>query len=112
MLFRSQGLRAVSPFQVNRRGYLEASSNGGLYNGTHLSNAHEAERSADVVIASFMDDDMRGNGLVKYCCVKNRRNPFFKPFQASVNFRSRFIHDIPSLDDSSDIEVVVSEATK
>lgn len=107
-----QGLRAVSPFQVNRRGYLEASSNGGLYNGTHLSNAHEAERSADVVIASFMDDDMRGNGLVKYCCVKNRRNPFFKPFQASVNFRSRFIHDIPSLDDSSDIEVVVSEATK
>jgi replicative DNA helicase len=106
---QGQGMRMISPFQVNRKGYLEASSNGGLYNGTHLSNANEAERSADVVIASFMSDEMRDNRLVTYCCVKNRRNPFFKPFQASVNFTSRFIHDIPSVEESDDVEVILSE---
>jgi len=88
-----QGLRMLSPFQVNRTGYLEASKNDGLYNSTHLSNAHEAERSADVIISLFMSEDMRDNGTIKLCNLKNRRNPFFKPFESSINFKSRYIYD-------------------
>ena len=88
-----QGLRMLSPFQVNRTGFLEASKNDGLYNSTHLSNAHEAERSSDVIISIFMSEDMRANGTLKFCNLKNRRNPFFKPFEASINFKSRYIYD-------------------
>ena len=91
-----QGMRMLSPWQINRQGYSDALKNGGLYEGFHLANAAECERTADVIIASFLDPALRDSSLVQYCCIKNRRNPFFKPFKAAVNFPSRFIHDIPS----------------
>lgn len=93
-----QGIRFVSPFQINRKGFLEACNNGGLYNTTHLSQANEAEKSADVIIYSFMDEDMRETGVTLIGCLKNRRNPFFKPFRASVRFGSRYISDLEKED--------------
>jgi hypothetical protein len=96
-----QGLSMLSPFQTNRAGYAEAIKNGGIYNTTALSNAHEAERSADFVISIFADEELRRSNQLKICCLKNRMGDFFQPFNAMINFNCRYIFD--KIDDLSSI---------
>ena len=88
-----KGIRMISPFQMNRRGYDEAKKNDGVYQLTALSDYHEAERSADVVIALFMDEVLRETGTTKFSCLKARRNEFFKPFNGTINKKSLFYTD-------------------
>ena len=38
----------------------------GKYNLTHLSYANEAERSSDVVTATWVDEELRESNLVKF----------------------------------------------
>jgi replicative DNA helicase len=101
-----KGLRIISPFQANRKGWEEAKANDGVYQLTALSNAHEAERSADVVVALFIDESWRDEGKVKISCLKNRRHPFFKPFNAKINFKSLFYAESNFSEDMDEIEAV------
>ncbi len=100
-----QGLRMLSPFQVNRAGLAEADKNGGIYNTSALSNAHEAERSADVVISLYMDRVMRTENQVKICCLKHRMGEFFAPFNAAINFKCRYIYDYFGGELGDDVQV-------
>jgi len=103
-----KGIRMLSPFQVNRAGWREAKENEGHYNLTALSNAHEAERSADLVISLFkMDGEKEGN-VLRICNLKNRRNKPFQPFNAHVNFDTRFIYNFSDTVEQSDSFVDVS----
>jgi len=107
-----KGVRMLSPFQVNREGYKEARANEGVYFPTCLSNAHEAERSADVVITAYMSDDDRKNGLIKFCNLKNRRDRFFDPFQACIDLQTKYIYDFSgdaSRDPIRNMELVLSK---
>jgi replicative DNA helicase len=83
-----KGIRILSPFQASRKGYEEAIEHDGIYSLTALSNAHEAERSSDVVIALFVDKDGRNEGKTKFSCLKNRRHRFFNPFNAILSHKS------------------------
>lgn len=89
-----RGLRIITPFQVNREGWKEAVKNEGVYKLTALSNAHEAERTPDHVIALFMDEIMKKSRLMKIICLKHRRGAFFDPFDVQFDFNSRKIRDI------------------
>lgn len=108
-----KGLRMLSPFQVNREGYKEARSNDGIYFPTCLSNAHEAERSPDVVITAYLEDkEGRRNGLIKFCNLKNRRDSLFDPFQACIEFETKYIYDFSgdaSRDPVHNMELVISK---
>jgi replicative DNA helicase len=86
--------RIMTPFQFNREGWKEAEKNDGNYRLSALSNANEAERSADLVISIYMSDEMKKKGLMKICCLKNRRRALFNPFEARVNLESKLIDDI------------------
>ena len=88
-----KGCRMLSPFQVNREGYKEAKKNDGVYFPTALSNAHEAERSSDCVIALYVNDDDRNSGMIKVCNLKARRDKPFSAFNACINFDSKYIYD-------------------
>jgi hypothetical protein len=99
-----RGMRMLSPFQVNRDGYKQAKENDGLYNSTALSNAHEAERSADVIISLFVDESERKSGMIKICNLKNRRDRLFDPLHASINFQSKFIYDY--VGDNTDLDMM------
>jgi KaiC/GvpD/RAD55 family RecA-like ATPase len=88
-----RGLRIITPFQVNREGWKEASKNDGVYKLTALSNAHEAERSSDGVIALYTTEDMKKTGALKICCLKHRDGENFSPFEAHVDFVSKAIRD-------------------
>jgi len=88
-----KGIRILSPHQANREGFKEAKKNEGLYSLTSLSNAHEAERSCDIIISLFKFDDDNDNNRIKICCLKNRRNKHFRPFDACINFETGFIYN-------------------
>lgn len=81
---KGQGIPILCLFQINREGFKAAEKNNGVYNLTHLSYANEAERSADVVIASWFGDDMREKGTIKYQCLKSRDQAPFEAFEAQT----------------------------
>jgi len=84
-----EGIPILLLFQINRDGKDYADKNEGLYRMRALSYANEAERSADVITTTYLNEDHRGDGTTKFCNLKNRDNPLFEPFLASVNFICR-----------------------
>ena len=107
-----KGVRILSPFQVNRDGYKDARANDGIYLATALSNAHEAERSADVIITLYISDEDRSNGMIKICNPKARRDRPFTPFHACVNLESKYMFDYAGdfeTDPIKNMEVVISK---
>lgn len=103
-----KGIRIVSPFQTNREGYKDAKANDGIYNSTALSNAHEAERSADVIMSIYISESDRNSGMLKICNLKNRRNKFFSPFKACINFESKYIYNYSGNADIDPLEDMIS----
>lgn len=103
------GIRMLSPHQANRDGYREAKKSEGLYDLTALSNNHEVERSADLVISIYKFDSDGDNNRLKFCCLKNRRNSFFKPFDACIDFDSGFVWNYTHAIENSDNLVDISE---
>lgn len=106
------GIRILSPHQANRDGYREAKKNEGLYDLTALSNNHEVERSADLVISTYKFDSEGDNNRLKFCCLKNRRNKFFKPFDACIDFDTGFIWNYTHSIEGSDNLLDISEVLK
>jgi KaiC/GvpD/RAD55 family RecA-like ATPase len=88
-----RGLRVITPFQINREGFKEAMKNDGMYKLTALSNANEAERSSDGVITLFANEEMKKTGRVKIGCLKNRDGRLFSPFEANIDFSSKWMRD-------------------
>jgi len=103
-----KGLRIITPFQVNREGWKDAVKNDGVYKLTALSNANESERASDQIIALFMTDVMKKNGLMKLSCLKHRRGAVFSPFEATIDFPSRRIRSFISSGPSDDGMVIVN----
>jgi hypothetical protein len=116
---RGAGISVVLLFQISREGFkaaTKARENGTnhVYNLTFLSYANEAERSADIVTASWIDNDLAKDNQVLYQCLKARDHQPFEPFRASIHWPTRKLMtllDVPgetsakaaSTFDSSDI---------
>jgi hypothetical protein len=86
-------IRVISPFQINRMGHKDAEKNDGLYKLSALSNANEAERSCDLIISTYMSDDMKKAGTIKFGCLAHRKGAGFDPFEARVDFGTRQIRE-------------------
>jgi hypothetical protein len=86
-------LRVISPFQINRTGFKEAEKNDGRYSLTALSNANEAERSSDLIISTYWNENMKKAGIIKIGCLAHRKGADFDPFEAHINFETRQIRD-------------------
>ncbi len=82
-------------WQINRQGKEEAVKNEGKYKMSAFTYANQVEKSADVITTTFLDDENhRKNGTTLFCNLKNRDNPKFDPFLASVNFDCRRIYNM------------------
>ena len=96
---RGMGIAVNALFQISREGYKAAGKNGGAYALHHLSYANEAERSSDVVTATWIDAELRESNMVKFQCLKTRDCAPFPPFYAGVNWPCRRVfttHDVTS----------------
>lgn len=88
---RGMGIGVLALFQISREGFKAAEKGGGRYNLTHLSYANEAERSSDVVTASWVDQELEDSNLVKFQCLKARDNKKFPDFYSGVLWPARRI---------------------
>ena len=94
---RGMGIAVNALFQISREGYKAAEKNGGKYNLTHLSYANEAERSSDIVTATWVDTELEESNLVKWQCLKARDHKKPKDFFSGVYWPARRVfttHDI------------------
>lgn len=82
-------------FQINRDGKAEADKNDGVYKSMKaLAYANEAERSADVVSTTYLNDELRSAKKTRFCNLKNRDNPLFETFEAAVDFNARRLFNL------------------
>lgn len=93
---RGERIPIVAMHQMNREGKKDADKNDGRYTAQALADSSAAERTADVITYSYLNDDLRRDQQVKIGCIKNRDNPHFEPFLANIHFPSRFISNITS----------------
>ena len=91
---QGEGLPVLLLFQINRNGKDEASKNQGRYKLSALSYANEAERSADYVTTTYLDDNLREAGRTIVCNLKNRDNPHFPVFEAGIDFTCRRVYNL------------------
>jgi hypothetical protein len=98
---RGMGIAVVALFQISREGYKAAEKNGGRYNSTHLSYANEAERSADIITATWIDDALRKMSKAVFMCLKSRDQKPFERVPVKVEFPCRRL-----LTDNTPIEEV------
>lgn len=86
-----EGVPLLMLFQLSRQGKDEADKSDGKYKLKALSYANEAERSADYVTTTYLNDQHRAEGTTIFCNLKNRDNQPFEPFTASITFDCRRI---------------------
>ena len=86
---RGMGIAVVGLFQISREGFRSAEKNGGRYNLTHLSYANEAERSSDIVTATWIDDELRKLNRAIFMCLKTRDTKPFDRVPVRVEFACR-----------------------
>jgi len=83
--------------QINREGLKAAEKEGGILSPRSIAWAHEAERSADILTATYLDDTHRANGTTLMTCLKSRDTAHFPPTTLRVRFGCRRIEN-PSLE--------------
>lgn len=93
---RGQGIPVVALYQINREGLKEAhkrKEKGQLptYDLHNLANAAEAERSADVVTASYLDKEYAERNRALFTCLKSRDNAPFDPCLVRIDWPCRRI---------------------
>lgn len=101
-----EGMATLLLFQLNRQGKDDADKNEGRYKIKALAYANEAEKSADYITTTYLNDQHRKNGTTLFCNLKNRDNPMFDPFVASVDFSCRRIYNFdPAFSSTEDMDV-------
>lgn len=104
-------ISVLSPFQCNREGQRRAAgldskemkkgaksttveySKLGEYDLQALSSAHEAERSSDVILSVFMNEELRRNGTLVLCQLKGRNTGCISPTRLHAQLSSRIIRE-------------------
>lgn len=89
-----EGIPVCVLFQVNRQGKeqvdkLTGTDDEGKYSMSHLAYANEAERSADYITTSYINDDLKKQGAAILCNPKNRDNDPFPLSRVRVDFTCR-----------------------
>lgn len=104
---QGQSIPVLLLFQINRMGKDDADKNDGRYKLKALSHANEAERSADVVTTTYLNEEMRRFGQARVCNLKNRDNPLFEPMLIGVDFNCRRLFELgDSMASGSDDPIV------
>lgn len=91
---RGESLPVLALFQINRLGKDEAEKNKGRYKLKALTYSNEAEKSADYVTTTYLDDNLREAGRTIFCNLKNRDNPHFPVFEGGVDFSCGRIYNV------------------
>ena len=78
------------------------------YTTADLAYANEAEKSSDVVTASFIDDEYKNQSRMLVHCLKTRDDAPFQPFFSRIEALSSILHcdEIPSFGEQGQERIV------
>lgn len=93
-----QGCVVLTGHQINRKGKEEAEKAQGVYRTSALSDTNECERSSDIIIANYLDADLRAMGEAKVSCLKNRDGKVCDPFNQLMKLDYRYIGNLTDAD--------------
>lgn len=105
-----EGIGIICPFQINREGKKEVVKktenektptdfgqlSKPVYSFYHLSYANEAERSADYILYTYLNHELRDQHQIHIGCIKNRHGQIFAPFLADTILSARHISYLES----------------
>lgn len=86
---RGRAVPVLALFQMNRQGKMRADKNDGRYDFASLSYANEAEKSADVITYTYLNDDLRRDGKFYLGNLKNRDNPIFERMVGKIIWQTK-----------------------
>jgi len=101
-----QKILVVTPHQINRKGFESAQKSNGVYEFSALSDANEAERSADVVITVFADDPLKQRHEAVGTMLKNRDGRVVQPWNLFYSPEHRIMGNIRAAGEISYQDVV------
>lgn len=89
-----EGIPVLMLFQINRQGKdavdkQTGTDAEGLYRMSHLAYANEAERSADYITTTYLNQGLRDRGATTMSNLKNRDNELFTKSNVRVDFSCR-----------------------
>jgi len=86
-----EGAVVINAHQINRKGKEEADKQGGIYTISALAYANEIEKASDMILASYLDHDLRARNEVKISNLKTRDGALAEPFIVFTDLEFRFI---------------------
>jgi replicative DNA helicase len=86
---RGRAVPLLALFQINRQGKMRADKNDGRYDYASIAYANEAEKSADVITYTYLNDQLRKDGKFFLGCLKNRDNPLFERMIGKIIWQSK-----------------------
>lgn len=101
------GIPVLMLFQINRQGKesvdkKKGKEDEGVYTMSALAYSNEAEKSADYITTTYLNDDLRRQGATILANLKNRDNNLFSATKVRVDFSCRRLFNW-DLQDQSDI---------
>ncbi len=93
---RGRSVPVLALFQLNRQGKLRADKNDGIYDFSAISYANEIEKSADVITYTYLNDQLRNDGLFYLGNIKNREGPLFPRMIGKILWQSKRMRAIES----------------
>jgi archaellum biogenesis ATPase FlaH len=80
-----RGVVFLTPIQGNRKGYEEAKSTNGVWDMTGVNLYSEFDKSADLILSTFIDEALQEESSISISSVKIRRAPPLPLFTTPVN---------------------------
>jgi replicative DNA helicase len=93
---RGRAVPVLALFQINRQGKMRADKNDGYYDYASIAYANEAEKSADVITYTYLNDALRNEGKFYLGNLKNRDNPLFERMIGKIIWQSKRMRAIES----------------
>ena len=95
MTFReNEGLLLVTPVQANRDGWIRAGKEGGRYEMDAVWMYSMFDKSLDLCLTVYSDDDLDKEAKVVLGSAKHRRGPNLAPLRCGVNHGCGTFHDL------------------
>lgn len=91
-----ESIPVVGLFQINRQGKSQADKLRGKYEMSAISYANEAERSADVISYTYLNEELRELNESLMGCLKNRDNALFPLTSVGIDWVTRRVGNLTS----------------
>ncbi len=109
---RGRTIPVLALFQMNRQGLMRADKNDGHYDFAAISYANQIEKDADVITYSYLNEQLRADGMFKMGNLKNRDNAIFNQMIGKILWQCKRMRHVNAGSLATDSDNIVSIAAQ